>query len=596
MSTSRRWLAGAAMLAGVLCCAAAARAEAPRTPAELIPDKADLLIEVANPRRLVEALTTLDVVKELRGFPVIKEFMASTQSRRFYQLLAYFEKELGAKWPELLDRLAGDGLAIGVKFGPNPAPALLVIQGKDDKLVKKFAEIGLNLIEQELARVEAKGRPVKGTYQGVETVSIGEGFHLAVAGSAILIANKDKALQMGLDLHLGRDKASLARVASVGQAHKILPKDVLIGLWLNMNTVKALPGAKEVYTTPRDGFLAVNFGSYLDALGRSDFLAVGFEKTPDGFLTSIRIPAGREGAGVEKALHIPPDGQPGTRPLLEPKGVLYSYSFYLDFARIWEDRAKIFTDQQAKGLEKVNMDSGRIPLSGIQLSKLLTEAGAYHRIVVVNQPKVGYKKTPKTPIPAFAIVSEMRKPESFGKSMETILRGVALLTGNQAKLKLVEETYKDCKIIAYRFPEDGIFKVDVNDIRFNFSPCFVIVGNQFVACSTIELCHELVDLLQKESKSADKGSPATSRQRFYAGGIADILAITEDQLITQTMLDQAVPVEEARQQVRHFIGLLRTMGNFNIEATFGPKELHYDFRFRLKTDKEPVRIPNQDKK
>ena len=49
------------------------------------------------------------------------------------------------------------------------------------------------------------------------------------------------------------------------------------------------------------------------------------------------------------------------------------------------------------------------------------------------------------------------------------------------------------------------FKGDVNDLRFNFSPCFRRVGNQFVVCSTIELCRELVDLLQKEGTTPPRG-------------------------------------------------------------------------------------------
>ena len=43
-------------------------------------------------------------------------------------------------------------------------------------------------------------------------------------------------------------------------------------------------------------------------------------------------------------------------------------------------------------------------------------------------------------------------------------------------------------------------KDDVNDLRFNFSPCFCRVGNQYVVSSTLELCRELIDMLVKEQK------------------------------------------------------------------------------------------------
>jgi hypothetical protein len=215
------------------------------------------------------------------------------------------------------------------------------------------------------------------------------------------------------------------------------------------------------------------------------------------------------------------------------------------------------------------------------LSKVFSAAGPYHRIVVAHQPKVGYKVTPKEPAPAFAFVSELRESEAFAKAIEPTLRGAAFLASTQIKLRMSESTHNDCKIVAWRFPEEVPFKPDVNDIRFNFSPCFTRVGNQFVVCSTVELCHELIDLLQKEAKDGAKSNNATSRIRFYAEGVADILSGIEDQLTTQAVLDQALTAEEARNQVRAFIRLLRGLGSLGLEADFQAKELHYDLRVRL---------------
>src|SRR5262249_50350571 len=167
-------------LAGGLAClllaALPARAD---TPLRLIPAQADLLAEVKQPRRLVETLLNLDLVRQLKEFAPVQEQLNSTRARRFYQLLTYFEKELGRPWPELLDGLAGGGAALGVKFGPNPSPVLVVIQGKDEELVRKFVRLGLQVFEQELARQDRlKEKPVKGSYHGVETVRLGNDLHI----------------------------------------------------------------------------------------------------------------------------------------------------------------------------------------------------------------------------------------------------------------------------------------------------------------------------------------------------------------------------------------------------------------------------------
>jgi len=70
------------------------------------------------------------------------------------------------------------------------------------------------------------------------------------------------------------------------------------------------------------------------------------------------------------------------------------------------------------------------------------------------------------------VVLELRDPEAFSKSIGTVLRGAALLALTQVKLKMVEEKHAGCDLVGWRFDETTTFKPDVNDLRFNFSPCF----------------------------------------------------------------------------------------------------------------------------
>ncbi len=573
-------------LAGLAClllCAPRSRAEAPPSPLRLIPAEADLLVEFKSVRQLHDLILDLDVVKELRKFPNTREFFNSTQARRFFQLLAYYEKELGQQYPDLLEQLTGGGVALGVKLGPNPGPLLLVVQGKDEKLTKQFTEMALKVIEQEFQRQEAKQKVEKITADGTEFVKIGD-LLLTTVGSTILLSNNDVALHKALALARGKGGKSLADVESVREAYRLLPGGLLTVGWLNMETIRKAPGAADFYKTPRDAGLSITFGSYVDVLGRAPFVCFGLARTSEGILTTIRLPRGREGMGAELALHMPTDAKlPGSRPLLAPKGVLYSDSNYLDLARIWEDREKLFNKQAVKAMEDFNKNTGRFPLPGLQLSKLLTTAGTYHRTVVVNQPKAGYKTQPKTSIPAFALLFEMRDPKTFSQTLEAVLRAAALFAGNQAGLKLTEEKYRDLNLVGYRFPEDRPLRQDVNDVRFNFSPCFCRVGNQFVLCSTIELGRELIDLLQAEAQGPIPAAPATSRTRIYSSGIAEILQLFEDQLVTQAILDQAVPANEAREQVKAFIELVRRQGTLNLDITFQEKQTSLDIR--IKTEK-----------
>ena len=562
--------------------ATAARAEAPPDPLRLVPHEADFFLEVRDPRHLVDTLTALPMLGEWYDLQPVKEYRDSTNARLFAQLVAYFEKELGSKWPDLLDRLAGGGAVVAVRFGRDPAPALLVVQGKDEELLHRFVRLGLDVAEQELARRGSGDRPEKGSYREVETVRIGDRFHAAVVGSALLVSNFEEGLHRGIDLHLDGGRESVADNSRVAEARKLLPGHPAGMAWLNLETVRKAPQARDVFTLPRDNFLlTVTLGGVLDAVGRSPFLCAGLYADEHSLTLRGRLPRGRDGTPPELATHVPPADQPGSRPLLKPRGVIYSDSYYLDVGKFWEGREKLFTRQQVKNLEDFDKNSGRF-LAGNRFSKLLTQAGPYQRLVVASQGKSGYNTPPKTTIPAFALVVEMREPEEFAKGMETVLRGAALLAGARAGLRLTEEKHGEHTLVGYRFPEDRPLKADINDIRFNFSPCFCAVGNQFFASSTLELGHELIDLLEKEAKEGDdRGDPATQVSRVYSAGGADLLESFEDVLLTQAILDQALSPEAARQQVRTFIDLVRRLGVLEREVAYEPNEVRYDIRLKL---------------
>jgi hypothetical protein len=188
---------------------------------------------------------------------------------------------------------------------------------------------------------------------------------------------------------------------------------------------------------------------------------------------------------------------------------------------------------------------------------------------------------PKQAIPAFAFIADMHQPDRFARAMDTLLRFGGLLASNQFEMHLVEQKHNGHDIVGYRFDEKAELKGDVNDIRFNFSPCFARVEDQFVFCSTLDLCKELVDLLVAEKKGSVKMVNARGIDRAYAAGLASFLDAIQDQLITQTILDQAVPPGEAKEEVAAFIKLVARLGTLSQSTHYGATSSHYDIRVRV---------------
>lgn len=313
--------------------------------------------------------------------------------------------------------------------------------------------------------------------------------------------------------------------------------------------------------TRKDILQTLVAGSSIDAFRRSDFIAAGLHRTADGFRFTLRLPAKRKDLPTDLGpLHAPAAGSPGSLPLLEPKGVIYSQSFYLDFGHLWKQRKAIFNEQNLKDVEQAEKDISKV-LPGTTLGKLAEMSGPYHRIVAVHsdeKPYSGYDAQ----VPPFAVVSTMREPQ-FGKSAASALRAAGLLASLQFQTKMTEETHDGVQIVSYRFPEKGKYPGDDDNIRFSFVPAFAVVGDYLVVSSRPGLIKDLIPSL-RQPQTPDPAAPVW-RAKTYAKGLAESLKLVPDPLVTNAVLDQGVGLDEAKKQVDQLAAWVATLGTASLE-------------------------------
>jgi hypothetical protein len=545
-------------------------------PLDCLPPSAQIVLVSDHPRKLAEAVTGLEALRNAQKLPQYGPIYDSAQARRAFRLLALFEKELGAKWPELLDRLAGDGVAIGFK---NPADAvLLVLQGKDEERVQAATELAFQTIEGELARQGAKDAIKRFDVDGQPAARIGD-FVTTRVGATTLVSNNEAMLKEASALAAQKRKTSDVHKARK-QALAILPKDPLAWLWVDLAAVKQSKSSKDFFEATRKDFLqTLVVGGTIDCLKRADFVAAGLFREANGFRVAVRLPAGRSEFPAEFQLHVPPKGEPGTLPPLEPPGTIYSHSLHLDISHLWLNRKALLNEEILGGLEKADKDISKVLPGNARFGDLLAMWGPYHRFVVANHDTMPYKKQPGTRFPAFGYVGTGRNPK-FAKSVEPALRSGALLASFQFGLKMTEHTHEGVEITAYRFPEDKELADDVAGVRFNFEPCFAIANDQLVVASTVELCKKLVTELKKPQTA--KPSSAVIRGTFSAAGGAEFLSARPDPLITDAILSRGVGLEEARKEVEALVAWVKTLGTGRIELDIAEKEWRLDLTWDVR--------------
>jgi hypothetical protein len=546
-------------------------------PLDCVPGSAQLILVVDNPRKLAETVTGLDAVKQAQTLPQYRAIYDSTTARRAFQILALVEKELGAKWPELLDQLAGDGAALALQFGTDPAPTLLVLQGKDEKQVKAALKLATRVIDDELTRQGSKDRVKWGDIAGQETAKIGDA-HIARVGATVLISNNETMLKGGV-LLAASDRAENTPHKARAAAAKSLPKGALAWLWVDLVSVKQSQAAKDFFDATRKDFLqTLVVGGTIDCVKRADYVVAGMFQEPTGHRIRIRMPAGRSEFPPEFQLHVPPKGEPGTLPLLEPPGTIYTHSLHLDIGHLWANRAKLLNDEIRGQLEKADKDISKILPGSVKFGEILEMWGPQHRIVVANHDAMPYKKQPGQRLPAFGYVATGRDPK-FAKSVEPAIRSGAIIASLQFGLKLSEHKHDGVTVVSYRFPEDKELADDPDGLRFNFEPSFAIVEDQLVVASTLELCKKLVTELKGTEKKP--ASSAVIRGKLSAKGGADALAALPEPLITDAILSRGVGLDTARKEVADLVGWIKSLGTFRGELDITEKEYRLDLVWEL---------------
>jgi len=552
-----------------------ARADEVSSPWQSIPAQAEAVVHIPRPQAIVDAIYGHELFPAWRQFQLVQDYLDSTKVRQLFQLVSYFEKELGHDRLELLDRLAGDGILIAGRFS-DPKAVVVIIRGKDEALLKRFVQLGVEVIDKEIARQEGKGKVTRGKIGGVETWQFDKA-HLAIVGKDLIAASEGKLLEKVLELRQKPTKDTIAANPRFQEAVKQRPDaSPLVWAWLDWEQIRKIPAVKNgLDPIGGDPLTFLLFGGVADVLKRSPWLAFTLAAEGKNLRVSLNMPRGREGAAPILATHMPQDDK-GSLPLLKPPRTISSSSFYLDLGRFWPNLDKFFSKEDLAELNK-NEKFIAAFLGGNKLSDVFNKVGRHHRVVTALPSASPYKIKPKTPISAFAVTVELRDP-AFGKTVGTLVRSGALVSTLTLGMKMKEEEYKGQKMTAYYFSETAKVAADTDNLRFNFTPCFSQVGDQFLVSSTVELGKDMIDELLKENRSSAQA--ASVRAHVYSGPAADSLRDSADQIVTQLILSQGVSLETAKQEMQRLTDLVRRMGQGEIDIRYGRNDFRLSALWR----------------
>jgi hypothetical protein len=380
-----------------------------------IPQDAVIVLEVSEPRALLEVFTNDKATAAITALPLYKEQASKPQFKEFLNIINFIEITLDTDWRTGLAKLTGGGITFAVC--PEDT-VLLIIDAEDEQMLERLHEFFLNIARSEAEKKGQSNQVASTEYDGVTAWTFnGEEAH-AIIGKRLVFANRSEGLKAVLKLRAEANSASLVSNPTYQAAKRAAGPDVIATVFTNLKPLMGLPKVAQLLEQQRNNPLAaLSFAGIVEAVRDSNWLALGLHVEESTLVLRASVDGKTVASTSPAAFALPNKPGEGVLPNVSVPRRIAALSLYRDLHQFYAAKDDLFPDRTSGLIFFENMMG--IFFSGRDLTEeVLAETKPGIRFVVAEQeydPAIG---TPQIKLPAFAAILRLRHPEQFNKVAE----------------------------------------------------------------------------------------------------------------------------------------------------------------------------------
>ncbi|MCG8649077.1 MAG: hypothetical protein MI861_04555 [Pirellulales bacterium] len=566
-------------LCALMCLAAANGQDS--SPAKLFPASTIVYAELNDPEQLVATIFDHPLRAKIESLEPYRMATQTPAYRTFQVGRAFVETHFGMSWRQGIATLAQDGVCIG--YDAAAQGAVVVLDGKDEETMTAFRD---RLVE--LAQMGDNRREVKsGQYRGVTAHQIDQ-TKFAVWKDRMVVTDQADLGQAVLDRLIDGRGDSLADNPRFQAARADRQNKLTAWAFVDIETIRESGVADDLYQNQIDNpVLELLLGGIQSTMTKTPYLVAGLSADVGGLGLRLSMPHQVDWIPEQREYYFGPQGM-GRAPVLpDVNQTLFSLSTYRNFSDMWLRAGDLYgqriNDEFAKAdANLTTLFAGRDFGEDI-LGSLKPEVG----LIATRHPFGETTPVPTIKLPAFALVLELKEPETMTRELRRIFQSlvgflnvVGAMNGqNQLELDM-EKLDSGVELVSSTFvPEEDERESTQADIIFNFSPTVGFSQQRFVISSTKSLAKELI--------MAKPVQPATSQDNTHTELRADVLRnILHDnrgQLIAQNMLEDGNSREEAEAIIDLLLEVVGYFDGASLRLGADEKQLEVEFAIAVKS-------------
>lgn len=553
-----------------------------------IPQDAAIVLELSEPRALLEVFTNDKATAAVTALPLYKEQASKPKFKEFLNIINFIEVTLDTDWRTGLAKLTGGGITFAVC--PEDT-VLLIIDAEDGHMLERLHEFFLNIARAEAEKKGQSNQVASTEYDGVTAWTFnGEEAH-AIIGKRLVFANRSEGLKAVLKLRAEAKGASLVSNTTYQAAKRAAGPDVIATVFTNLKPLMQLPKVAQLLEQQRNNPLAaLSFAGIVEAVRDSNWLALGLHVEDSKLVFRASVDGKTVAPTSPAAFALPGKPGEGVLPNVSVPRRIAALSLYRDLHQFYAAKDDLFPDRTSGLIFFENMMG--IFFSGRDLtSEVLAETRPEIRIVVAEQEYDPAMGTPQIKLPAFAAILRLRRPEQFNEvAEEAWQKAVGLINftrGQQALPGLIigRPIQGETQFTVAAFSTVEIEDKTKLDQRFNYRPALAMPGEYLILSSTDGLARDLIDALSRETEHTAKPFAEThSLVEIDAAQLASILEANRETLVRGDMVKKGSTQEEAETGIDMLITVVKFVDH--VKLSIGTHEALTQARLEMKLNWE----------
>ncbi len=556
-----------------------------RSIAELLPETVVAFAEIPQPGQLLTQILEHPLRSHLEASPDYQLALANPQLTQARAVVTLVEIQMGSTWQKILEKGLAHGIAIAVDAKTEGVAVLG--HASDPQLLEKFVQTFMKLGRDEAKRQGNPDPYQMGEYRGVKAYQLNKNARFAVLGPWFVVTNKGDLGKDIIDRYLDRSGHSLAENAKFREGHAFAGQEHAAWAYVDIEALRAAGAAKQLLGGQAENPAAeLLLGGLLANLHRTPFAVAHFQLSDERAHLQFAAPHDPDWIGDTREFFFGPGSQGVAPALVNLPHTIAAVSAYRDISAMWLRAGDLFDKETNDQLAAADSNLATL-FSGRDFGEdILGAIRPELQVVVVRQDFTDREVTPSIRLPAFALVADLKEPETMQRELRRIFQSligfinVISAMNGQPQLDLGETAGEGRRVVTASFiPEVDRKPGEEGQIQFNFSPTLAFVGERVVLSSTTPLAQQLV-----EHYSGTAAAPPAGANTAVHADLKELRAILEDnrrQLIAQNMLEKGQTREEAEKELAGLFSLLDAFHSFDLRFAVGPRmtldvNLNYD--------------------